>query len=263
VNEKVFLGVVTCRRDDYVRQVARGMKDHLAEVADLMVIVHDGPTTLVEDDVCHFPLFTTVRPYPLSANNLWPPTDQRSIGVGATKNKLLKLGLDHGADWLFLLEDDVVSQSPEAVTGYIAAAKTSGWEHLSFAHHGPANSKGPVDKDPTGATSYYPAYVGAFCLYSRRSIETCGFFDETFVNSWDHVEHTLRLSLAGFHPLPPEPYELRAADATGSENWLREIPGSIENTSIPHTDQWKVDRARGREHWKATYPASYQMVFSR
>jgi hypothetical protein len=190
-------------------------------------------------------------------------TDEEHKGVAWAKNRALEIGLYTGASWLFLLEDDCIPQSPEAITGYIAAAKTSGWEHLSFAHHGPANLKGPVDKDPTGATSYFPHYVGAFCLYSRRSIETCGFFDETFVNSWDHVEHTLRLSLAGFHPLPPEPYELRAADATGSENWLKEIPGSIENTSIPHTEQWKVDRARGREHWKAMRPESYYLVFSR
>lgn len=232
VSERAFLGIVTVpERADYLRQVEEGVSRHLLGLPDL---VHVG--TLVDD---------------------------KHRGVAHTKNRLLRMALETGATYLFLSEDDIIVQSSEAITGYIAAAKTSGWEHLSFAHHGPANLKGPVDKDPTGATSYFPHYVGAWCLYSRRSIETCGFFDETFVNSWDHVEHTLRLSLAGFHPLPPEPYELRAADATGSENWLKEIPGSIENTSIPHTEQWKVDRALGRAYWKATYPDSYRLVFSR
>jgi hypothetical protein len=73
----------------------------------------------------------------------------------------------------------------------------------------------------------------------------------------------LRLSLSGFHPMPLENYQLLAADATGSEKWLEEIPESIENTSIPHTEQWQADRTRGRAYWKATYPESFYLVFSR
>ena len=226
----VFLGVVTVpERGEYLLQVQEGISRNFKRLVDELAI---------EVDVEH-------------------------QGVGRAKNTLLRQGLKSGADWLFIMEDDVVPQSPEAITGYIAAAKASGWEHLSFAHHGPANLGGPMGTDETGAVSYYPHYVGAFCLYSRRSIEACGLFDEHFINSWDHVEHTLRLSLSGFHPMPLEKYQLLAADATGSEKWLEEIPESIENTSIPHTEQWQADRTRGRAYWKATYPESFYLVFSR
>jgi GT2 family glycosyltransferase len=248
VSEKVFLGVVTCGRDDYLRQVVQGIEDHLLGVIDTLVLYHDGaPSSEFDNIASQLPCVWSWR------------RDRR--GVGAAKNELLRAGLESGADWIFTLEDDVIPQSPEAITGYILAAKKSGLGHLAFHGHGPANDRGPVET--IGRVTTWPHFVGAFCLYSRLSLETCGLMDEAFVNSWDHVEHTLRLSLAGFHPLPPEPYELRAADATGSENWLKEIPGSIENTSIPHTEQWKVDRARGREHWKATRPESYYLVFSR
>jgi hypothetical protein len=225
--EKVFLGIVTVpERADYLAQVKAGIADHLPAVGEVMVV-----------------------------------TDIEHRGPAWAKNQLLRQALESEADVFFISEDDVVVQSHEAITGYLAASEASGWGHLAFAHHGPGNHLGPVEKDRWVST--YRAYVGAWCLYSRQSIETCGLFDEEFRGSWDHVEHTLRLSLAGFHPLPPEPYELRAADATGSENWLREIPGSIERTTLPHTEQWTADRLRGRQHWKVTYPESYRLVFSR
>jgi hypothetical protein len=246
----VFLGIVTSGRDDYLRQVLQGVEDHLLGVVDTVVIWHDGEPSQEFKRLASSCWYAT-----------WSWNDPRKM-VGATKNDLLKAGLYHLADWIFVLEDDVIPQSPEAITGYIAAAKASGIEHLSFHAHGPAN-RDRIEEDETGTVTIWPSYVGAFCLYSRRSIEVGGLVDEAFENSWDHVEHTLRLSLAGFHPLPLEPYELRAADATGSENWLKEIPGSIENTAIPHTEEWIAGRLRGRQHWKATYPDSYSLVFGR
>ena len=233
MSEQVFLGVVTVpERDDYFLQVLEGVRRNF------------GPRYLQGAWV-----------------NLAVEVDVEHRGVAWAKNRLLTVALESGADWFFIMEDDVIVQSYEAITGYIAAAEASGWDHLAFHAHGPANNPGPAETH--GPVTFWRNYVGAFCLYSRRSIETCGFFDEAFVNSWDHVEHTLRLSLAGFHPLPPEPFELRAADATGSEMWLKEIEGSIQNTSIPHTEEWIANRLRGRQHWKATYPESYRLVFSR
>jgi hypothetical protein len=35
--------------------------------------------------------------------------------------------LADGADWLFLLEDDIVIASPEAVSGYLRACEESGF----------------------------------------------------------------------------------------------------------------------------------------
>ena len=254
VSERVFLGIVTCGRDDYFRQVMEGVEEHLLDVVDEIVVFHDGPPS---------PVFEAIAAgYGIRGLFTWAWSRDRR-GVGAAKNELLRAGLYHECDHLFILENDVVPQSPEAITGYIAAAEASGIPHLMFHGHGPANDRGPVGKDDTGTVTFWPHYVGAVCLYPRQAIEECGFFDEAFHGSWEHVVHSLDLSFAGYHPLPLEPYELRAADATGSENWWAEVPGSIENTSIPHTEQWKVDRARGRGYWKATYPASYSLVFSR
>jgi hypothetical protein len=226
--EKVFLGIVTVpERADYLEQVKAGVADHLSAVGEVTVV-----------------------------------TDTEHRGPAWAKNQLLRMALATDATHFFLSEDDVVVQSYEAITGYLRASRESGWEHLSFHAHGPANRE-PVGTDDTGTVTYWPHYVGAWAMFTRRSIESCGLFDEEFKGSWEHPVHTLELSFAGFHPLPPEPYELRAADATGSENWLKEIPGSIERTTLPHTEQWTADRLRGRQHWKDTYPDSYRLVFSR
>jgi GT2 family glycosyltransferase len=223
----VFVGVVTVPdRSSYLDQVKAALKEHVEPL---------GVELGVQVD--------------------------RHGHVAKAKNVLLRAGLQSRKDWILISEDDVVVQSPRAVTGYLDAAIESGWGHLAFAHHGPANARGPIEKGRW--VSLYPHYVGAWCLYSRRSLQVCGLLDEHFVNSWDHVEHTLRLSEGGFHPTIQEPYELRAADATGSEAWIKEIPGSIESTAIPHTPQWRADRERGRIYWRETYPETYFQVFGR
>ena len=91
---------------------------------------------------------------------------------------------------------------------------------------------------------------------SRQSLEECGLMDESFSNAWEHVEHTLRLAKAGF----TAPWR-GAADATGSENWLAEIPGSIEHSSIRHTPDWIKGMQEGRKHWLEVAPETYRLVF--
>lgn len=229
----VAIAVVTVpERAEYLNQVLLGLGDHVRPGCS-----RDIPMAVFSDYAHH--------------------------GVAENKNKALRWALATTADWFFISEDDVVVQSHMAVTGYLATARDAGCDHLAFHAHGPANDPGPVGTDHSGAVTFWPHYVGAWCLYSRRSIETCGLFDEHFMNSWDHVEHTLRLSLAGFHPMPGDNHELRAADATGSELWLSEIPGAIENTSIPHTPDWIANRERGRAYWRREKPETYNLVFSR
>lgn len=156
-------------------------------------------------------------------------------GWAKTKNRVLRQMLDNGCDWLFVSGDGVVVESPEAVHGYIEACRVSGWGHLSFA-------RGPGDA---------LNFAGAWAVYSRQSLLTCGLMDERFFNCWEHVEHTLRLSEAGFAP------RLRgSADAAGSEGWLREIEGSRE---VFHSDGENV--VQGREIWREFHPDTYRLAF--
>ncbi len=170
-----------------------------------------------------------------------------------TKNELLREMLRVGADWLFLLEDDVILTDARAVTGYVAACRESGWGHLMFHGHGPHN---PRPLAVNGPVTCWPNYVGAWCVYSREALEEGGLMDEGFRwNCWEHVEHTLRLAGLGFCP----PWRL-AADATGSEGWLAELPGSIEHTSIVR-DGRAAQQAAGCRYWELAHPDTYHLVF--
>lgn len=175
--------------------------------------------------------------------------------VGVAKNQALRYLLDKGCDWLFLMEEDMEITSPLAITGYLDACKTSGYDHLMFHAHGTHNpaSRG---RHNTGAVTYWPNCVGAYCVFSRRSLEDGGLFDENFRNSWEHVEHSQRLARLGYTSAWP-----LNADATGSENWLHEQPGAIDNSSIRHSPEWLADFDRGQHYWRANMPETYKMIW--
>ena len=82
--------------------------------------------------------------------------------------------------------------------------------------------------------------------------------DEKFINAWEHVELSWRIFKHhnlqyGYYP-----------DVLGSEMWLKEIPGSIDNSSIGQQDN--PDRLKviidGLEYWKTkdpNFPAQHNL----
>ncbi len=231
-------------------QVLAGITAHLLDQVDHVCVIHDGP-----------PGFDWQNGRDIEVG--WLPERR---GVAGVKNELLRRGLDSGADWIILAEDDIVPQGPEAVTGYVEAAELSGIGHLNFAHHGPANACAPKGTDPTGMVTFWPNWVGAYSVTPRAAVEKVGLLDEDLYLALEHVEWALRMAEAGFCPLPTGIGEQMVADATGSEGWLAEIPGSIEASSILADGGQEAQRSRfaaAREIWKAKDPALYGLVFAR
>ena len=182
---------------------------------------------------------------------------EQNLGVACAKNTLLRWMLDEtDADWLFLLEDDILLMAPEAVTEYVRIADEMGFHHLSFAHHGPANASGPVAA--IGEVEFYPHSIGAWCLYSRSSLEQVGLFDENFHNAWEHVEHELRMIEAGFMPLSGAH---RFPDISGSSRWVAEMPNAIERSSIRPRDDWNSSIVDGLAYWHDAKPNTFAIMF--
>lgn len=183
--------------------------------------------------------------------------DPENHGVAYAKNRLLeKMLKDTDAEWLFLLEDDIIVKSAEAATEYIRIAEQQGEHHLSFAHHGDANLGPPVDTD--GELNFYWHSVGAWTMFSRECLETVGLLDENFQNAWEHVEHELRIIQAG---LMPDSDAHRYPDAAGSEAWLSEIPASIAKSSIRPRDDWQSSIINGLRYWQENKPETFEMLF--
>ena len=156
-------------------------------------------------------------------------------------------------------EDDILVKNHGVFDVYIKHAKVSGIYHLNYALHGPANKVGGdeagspnpreiVEYDNDVEIALYPNCVGAFSYYHKDVIQTVGYMDEFYKNAWEHVDHTAAIAKAGFHP----PFWW-FADINKSWEYLDDIKGSIQNSSIRHTDEWNQRMSEGAMWFKRKF----------
>lgn len=231
---KIGLGITTYNRPGYLAQCIEGVKKHLLPEIDVCYVYNDGSDKGNKE---YRQLYKSL-PEGISYRH-----NPKNKGVACAKNWLLKRMLEDGCDYLFLLEDDIVPQSPKAITEYIRLSDESGIEHMMFAHHGPANI-GKLYLREKGI-DLYTACVGAYTFYTARIVREVGYMDESFVNAWEHIEHTFRIQKAGL----TSPYPTYA-DLTNSRKYLQEIPDSIEGSSIRPKKDWALNLVAGLMHWK-------------
>ena len=244
----VALGVTTMNRPKFASKCLRSISDHVTQLCDAVAIYNDG------SDQKHSAEYR--RAY-AKCDGLVVLDEPVNRGVAVAKNRLLEWMLSEtDAEWLMLCEDDIVVRSPKAVTEYVAVAERRGIAHLSFAHHGPANLGGAVRID--GSLSYFPHSIGAWTIFSRAMLMDIGLFDENFHNAWEHVEHELRAIRAGYM-LAAGP--MCYPDVTGSQDWLAEIPGSIEKSSIRPRSDWQLNIRDGLMYWRDNKPETFEMLF--
>lgn len=246
----VAVGIVTYNRPRFADKCLRSVQAHLEPLGFDLSVCNDGSDSKFRGE------YQRAYKRLQSASIVEMPENQ---GVAVAKNRLLEHMLEStDSKWLFLLEDDILIQSPKAVTEYVRVAEATGLHHLSFAHHGQANAGGAVAVD--GDVEFFPHSVGAWCLYSRDCLEASGLFDEHFHNAWEHVEHELRLIRDGFMP-GADAYKY--PDVAGSDVWLKEIPDSIEKSSIRPRDDWQTSIRDGLIYWSDRKPETYNMLFGK
>lgn len=217
---KIGLGITTYKRPEYFKQCMEAVLQNCPS-ADYIVVYNDGSDLAGYNEIYQKILLD---------GRVRVIHDPINKGVAVAKNVLLKDMISRGCDSLFLLEDDIIVKSDKALTEYVRIGEEYGYHNLCYALHGPANIGNRVTGD--SEISYYPNSVGAFCYYSKQAIEKCGYFDENFHNAMEHVELTHRISLQGmtqsFAMFP---------DVAKASDYLGEIKGSIENSSIRPTDE--------------------------
>lgn len=204
---------------------------------DELVIVNDSEIALSKDyfDVEHEMIHT------------------QQSGVGAAKNAALRLLLSRECDYIFLIEDDMLIVDENVFNEYIQASTESGIQHLIFGLHGPANktcSKGtPIPRQiieyPNGRRiSLYTHCVGAFCMYTKKSLEDIGILDETYKNVWEHIDHSFRLVKGGYAPgywwWP---------DIVDSDKFINEQECSENNSVIRNRLNWQQNINLGTQHF--------------
>ena len=240
MNEKIGLAVITYNRPDYFKQCMESLKKYNYGGADYIIVVEDCSDPEYEDayNLVYHDLYKDAIPIIRHLFNR---------GVAVSKNDALEELLNKGCTHLFLMEDDILMNSKNTCKNYIDYCKivkrymNFDLKHLNFALHGPMN-KGR--KSTHEGICVYPNCVGAFSYYHKDVIEKVGLLDEEFKNAWEHVEHTYRIIQAGFHP----PF-WKFADVPISDKLLKEIPGSIDSSSIRPRDDWKQNIDQGQLYW--------------
>ena len=232
----IGLGVVTYNRPDYFAQCLAGVTAHLLDEADVICVYNDGSTPE------HRPAYQ--RAYRDLPDKIAVIHADENHGVAHAKNTLLQRMMAAGCDALFLLEDDIVPQSPEAIRGYVRAARKSGYQHFNFAYHA-EDLTGVHPFLRTKYVSFFYSCIGAYSFYTRQAIERVGYMDEHFINAYEHVEHTVRIIRAGL----TAPFG-SFADATGAPHWLRQIPGSLQQSAIRVRPDWAARMADALAYWK-------------
>jgi GT2 family glycosyltransferase len=230
----IGLGISTYNRPDYFARCINSVQAQLFDVADFIFVYNDG------SDKKYAKQYKEI--YKILPEKIKVKHSPINKGVAHAKNYLLKRMMESGCDYMFLLEDDILVKSPKAITEYVRLSDESGIEHFLFAHHGTEND-GKLYMSEKGI-DLYTACIGAYCMYTRNVIERVGYFDENFMNAFEHVEHTFRVARLGLTtPFPTYP------DLTNSRDYLEEIPGSIDDSSIRPRKDWLINVANALLYW--------------
>lgn len=258
---KVGIGMVTYNAEHRIKQSAFTVPNWLEH----FVIVNDG-TPYQEES---YPKHATIIQH------------EKNECVGKSKSDAIKWLMDKGCEHIFIMEDDILIKDEKVFEEYIKHSLISGIKHLNFALHGPANKKGSQgfstleeraklndtgEPNPRMVVNYeddvkialYPNCVGAFSYYHKKVIDKVGLFDYHFKNAWEHVDHTFETHKNGFHPS-----FWYFADIWNSWDYLTDIPGSIENSTIARSEEWNKNFKNGSEHYKRKhgfYPTQTPLV---
>jgi len=242
----IGFGMVTYNAEHRIRQSATTVPKWIKN----FVIVNDG-TPYPKDA------------YPEQAHIIQHETNK---SVGAAKTTAINYLMEKGCDHIFIMEDDILIKDENVFKEYIKHSLISGIKHLNFALHGPANKKGSqgfttledrkdLDGEPNPrmivpyndnvSIALYPNCVGAFSYYYRPVLEDIGGFDPAFKNAWEHVEHTYQAIKKGYHPA-----FWYFADINESWKYLKDIPNSIEESTIARTPTWNENFRKGTAWYK-------------
>lgn len=223
IDMKIGVGIITCDRISMFEKCYNSIKN-ISDI-DELVVVNDGGDSVL----CDHEMIRHV-----------PPRQ----GVAKSKNDALQHLLDKGCDHLFLIEDDMLIKDPSIFQKYIETSKVTGIQHLMFGYHGPANKNGVSGGSPCPRIvvdygehqlALNPHCVGAFCYYTRESLEDVGLIDERFRNAFDHVSHSYSLALKGYST----PYWWWS-DVANSLDYIEEQECSEKSSSIKTEDQMHV-----------------------
>ena len=224
------IGVVllTYNRPDYYTQVLASMPNH---EFDTLVVVNDGENAYAKDEDAEFVIRNNAK-----------------LGVAKSKNIGIKTLLKHDSNiqHIFIIEDDILIKNPKVFQEYIKAAESTGIHHLCYEKvAGNEKTLKYTLEQPNGVKiGFYNNPQGAFMYVNKNILKKLGMFDEGYINAFEHIDFEYNLAKNGV--APPFWY---FPDLLNSEDYLTDIEGSSENSSITNKDQYKENWDKSAQHF--------------
>lgn len=229
---RIGVGITTYQRFDMFKECFENLLKHSKSVEEIM-IVEDCSTVDKEKYDEYFS-----NPFP---NNILIVRNPVNLGVGASKNIILKYFYDKGYDYIFTLEDDINVIHDSAFDKYVEAVEKTGFQYFNFSQHGLGNISGVDYITINGVDlSLNPNVIGAVSVHTRKLIDEIGYYDEQYTNAMEHVDYCYLASLKGL----TTPF-WQFADLKDCEKYFREQPGSIQKSSIRIRDDWGKNIEKG------------------
>jgi glycosyltransferase involved in cell wall biosynthesis len=198
----------------------------------------DCEITIVDDGSCetYCKWLTT-----LNVNVIQGETNR---GVAWSKNvALLMFDSRPDVDVVFLVDDDVVFQSPEWQIAYL-----NGLTHLPLLTFSPPQLRG--ESAAIGSLLKDSLCWGCFVAVSRQCYEAIGKYSTEFpaAYGWEHIEYYYRAAIAGLVPA------VGFYDIAGSERLLR-----LSHEETSEAKHRMVEQNRESDVWQRT-EASYKSL---
>lgn len=209
---KYAIGIVTCDRPEF----CKNLLDSLPQL-DNVFVENTGNNLFVYKDV-EIHKFQTKTPVVFGKNALFR-----------------RILAETDAEYIFILEDDIVISDKTVFDKYIETSEKTGIQHMNFGFSQKENldeNGNPLYKKivdyPNGAKIVLTHNIlGAFSMYTRECLEKVGIMNELYNECcFEHVQHTYVILQAGFHP----PF-WNFVDVFGSWNMIHN-QGTFENTTI-------------------------------
>jgi GT2 family glycosyltransferase len=223
---KIGIGITTYNRDWCYKQCLSSIPR--GEI-DLLVIVNDGLNHYVNDNDGDIVI-----------------KNSSQEGVSKSKNKALKELIEKGIEHIFLIEDDILIKNKNVFKEYIKAAQSTGIHHLCFEKiAGNEKTLKYTLEQPDGVKiGFYHNPQGAFMYVNANLIKKLGYFDENYINAFEHIDFAYNLIKKNV--APPFWY---FPDLLNSEDYLEEIKGSSEDSSITNKEGYKENWNRSAEYF--------------
>ena len=225
---KIGVAIVTYNRPEYYKQVLENLPN---DEFGMLVVVNDGTNIYAQDEDAEIVIKNNAQ-----------------LGVAKSKNLAIKALLedDYGIEHVFIIEDDILIKDPKVFQHYIKAAQSTGIHHLCYEKiNGNGDTPKYVLEQPDGVKiGFYHNPQGAFMYANANIIKKLGYFDEKYINAFEHIDFAY--NLIKNEVAPPFWY---FPDLLESEKYLTDIKGSNENSSITNKEKYNENLEKSAIHF--------------